>query len=249
MTAAVTQAHLAPSGRKQIHSSTVFVTLLDTESDGGCSCSPPADLALARRCPSARRDRFGWQIAQMFSWLRPNDLVWNYWVNNYPLGQTSGLRHPRLNADTTRLFTAFHHQPLDMVAGNQMVHPGAAKVLGTLIDLSRITTDTYVAAGSLTTPPATCYQTTQVVSGHPVQPAEGSHPDRRSRPEAQGSGTSSTRTPPSAEQWLADAQRHEGLVGALGAVAGRLPVSKSRHPSPTGPRFPAIEPPGTYIYK
>ena len=50
----------------------------------------------------------------MFAWLRPNDLIWNYWVNNYLLGN----RPPAYdvlawNADTTRLPGQFHCDLLD----------------------------------------------------------------------------------------------------------------------------------------
>ncbi|HXZ75974.1 MAG TPA: alpha/beta fold hydrolase, partial [Streptosporangiaceae bacterium] len=171
MTAALTQAHLAALGEEdRIHSSTMFVTLLDTDAKGRMFLfGTPQMLELAKQVSKPTGIIDGWQLGSTFAWLRPNDLVWNYWVNNYLLGNDPpAFDILAWNADTTRLTTAFHQQMLDMVAENQMVHPGAMTVLGTPIDLSRITTDTFVAAGRTDhiTPWETCYRTTQLVSGH-----------------------------------------------------------------------------------
>jgi hypothetical protein len=39
----------------------------------------------------------GTDLARLFSWVRPNDLIWNYWVNNYLMGKSPPcVRHPRL---------------------------------------------------------------------------------------------------------------------------------------------------------
>ena len=199
----------------------------------------------------------GWQMASMFSWLRPNDLVWNYWVNNYLLGQDPpAFDILAWNADQTRLSSRFHHQMLDMVAGNQLVRPGAMTVLGTPIDISRITCDTYVAAGLTDhiTPWRACYRTTQLVSGHSefVLCSSGHIQTVVADPQHPRLGYFvNPETPPEAEQWLAGAQRHEGSwwrhwAGWLSERSG------DRVTAPTAlgsARFPAIEPaPGTYIH-
>jgi polyhydroxyalkanoate synthase subunit PhaC len=258
MTAALTQAHLAALGEeRRIHSSTMFVTLLDCESKGRMFLfGTPQMLEVAKLVTVPTGVIDGWQMGSMFAWLRPNDLVWNYWVNNYLLGQDPpAFDILAWNADTTRLTTGFHHQLLDMVAGNQMVHPGALTVLGTPIDLSRITTDTYVAAGLTDhiTPWQTCYRTTQLVSGHSqfVLCSSGHIQTVVADPKHRGLGYFvNPATPPMAEDWMAAAERHEGSwwehwVGWLGERSG----GHSEAPQVLGSAsYPPIEAaPGRYV--
>jgi polyhydroxyalkanoate synthase subunit PhaC len=257
MTAALAQAHLTAHNHHRIHSATMTVTLLDCDSDGRMFLfTTPQLLALAKQVSRPAGLINGWQLGSTFAWMRPNDLVWNYWVNNYLLGQDPpAFDILAWNADTTRLSSAFHRQLMDMVGENQMVHPGAMTVLGTPVDLSRIACDTYVAAGLTDhiTPWQTCYRTTQLVSGHSqfvlcssghIQTvvADPKHPRL-------GYFVNPT-TPPKAEDWLATAQRHEGSwwehwVGWLAERSG----GHSEAPQAIGSsRFPRMEPaPGTYV--
>jgi polyhydroxyalkanoate synthase subunit PhaC len=258
MTAALTQAYLAAHGEEdRIYSSTMFVTLLDTDSKGRMFLfASPATLALAKQVSRPRGVIDGWQMGSMFAWLRPNDLVWNYWVNNYLLGQDPpAFDMLAWNADQTRLTSAFHRQLLEMVTENDLAHPGALKVLGTPIDISRITTDTYVAAGLTDhiTPWQTCYKTTQMVSGPTefVLCSSGHIQTVVADPKHPRIGYFyNPATPPSADEWLKAADRHEGSwwehwVKWLAERSGE----QSAAPQALGStRFPPREPaPGTYI--
>jgi len=259
MTAALTQAHLASLGEEhRIHSSTMFVTLLDCESKGRMFLlGTPQMLELAKQVSKPTGVIDGWQMGSAFAWLRPNDLVWNYWVNNYLLGQDPpAFDILAWNADTTRLTTRFHRQMLDMVAENQLVRPGAMTVLGTPIDLSRITTDTFVAAGLTDhiTPWDTCYRTTQLVSGRSefVLCSSGHIQTVVADPKHRGLGYFvNPATPPRAEEWMAAAERHEGSwwehwVRWLAERSGE----QSAPPRALGStRFPPIQAaPGSYIF-
>ena len=257
MTAAVAQAHLAALGERRINSATMTVTMLDCHSDGRMFLfASPATLALAKAVSKPRGVIEGWQTGQMFSWLRPNDLVWNYWVNNYLLGQDPpAFDILAWNADQTRLSAAFHHQILNMVAGNQLTHPGALTVLGTPIDISRIDCDTYVVGGRTDhiTPWKSCYRTTQMVSGRTqfVLVSSGHIQTVVADPKRRGLGYYlNPETPPEAEQWLAGAERHEGSwwehwAGWLGERSGEQITAPT---SLGSDRFPAGEPaPGRYV--
>jgi len=257
MTVALVQAHLAALGERLINSATMTVTMLDCDSDGRMFLfASPATIALAKQVSRPTGMIDGWQMASMFSWLRPNDLVWNYWVNNYLLGQDPpAFDILAWNADQTRMSSAFHRQMLDMVAGNQLVHPGGITVLGTPIDLSRIACDTYVVAGLTDhiTPWKDCYKTTQLVSGNTkfVLVSSGHIQTVVADPKHHGLGYYlNPDTPPDAEQWLAGAQRHDGSwwqdwAGWLGERSG----NQIKAPKTLGSsRFPALEPaPGSYV--
>ena len=68
--------------------------------------------------------------------MRPNDLVWNYWVNNYLMGQDPPVFDIlSWNADGTNLPAALHAQFLDIFEHNPLPEPGAIEVLGTPVDL------------------------------------------------------------------------------------------------------------------
>ena len=69
----------------------------------------PATIKAAKQASRERGVVGGPEMARMFAWMRPNDLIWNYWVNNYLLGN----KPPAFdilywNADTTRLPAGLH---------------------------------------------------------------------------------------------------------------------------------------------
>ena len=84
----------------------------------------------------------GSSLAEVFAWLRPDDLIWNYWVNNYLQGKPP----PRFdilywNADTTRMPSGLHRDFIEIAMANALAKPGTASMLGSPVDLSRIDTD------------------------------------------------------------------------------------------------------------
>ena len=82
--------------------------------------APPARWSTSRPRPpaiAASRARGyldGRALAEVFAWLRPSDLIWNYWVNNY----LHGRKPPAFdilfwNADTTRMTATLHRDFVD----------------------------------------------------------------------------------------------------------------------------------------
>ncbi|MCV7197587.1 PHA/PHB synthase family protein [Mycobacterium angelicum] len=148
--AAMTAAHLAEIGESdRIAGLSMGVTVLD-ENRAGFAAAAMSDRAAqaAIRVSSKKGYLDGRAMAEMFAWLRPTDLVWRYWVNNYVQGRRPAAFDVLFwNADTTRMTAALHRDMVLMGLRNALVTPGAVSMLGTPVDLSKVTNDAYVIGG------------------------------------------------------------------------------------------------------
>jgi polyhydroxyalkanoate synthase len=143
-------AHLAATGNQdQVASLTLFVCALDNERAGTAAALTSREVAAAAVAESARKGYLdGQALAGVFAWLRPNDMVWNYVVNNYLLGKDPpAFDILYWNQDAVRLAAGLHRDFVHVALENSLVHPGALEVLGTPIDLGAITVDSYIVAG------------------------------------------------------------------------------------------------------
>lgn len=148
--AAMTAAHLAHIGEgNQVAGLTLAVTVLDETKAGFASAAMSDRAAQAAIAGSAKKGYLdGRAMAEMFAWLRPTDLVWRYWVNNYVQGRPPAPFDVLFwNADTTRMTAALHRDMVLMGLHNALVTPGAVSMLGSPVDLSGITADAYVIGG------------------------------------------------------------------------------------------------------
>jgi polyhydroxyalkanoate synthase len=97
--------------------------------------------------------------------MRPNDLIWNYWVNNYLLGNAPPAFDVLYwNNDTTRLPARLHADFLDLIDTNPYVNAGRLTVRGEPLDMRRVKLDSYVVAGVTDhiTPWQGCYATAKL---------------------------------------------------------------------------------------
>ncbi len=168
--ASVMAAYLAAAGQQdRLACLALLVTVLDTANAGTAAALADQPLAAAAKAMSARRGYLdGRALAEAFAWLRPGDLVWNYWVNNYLLGnKPPAFDILSWNADTTRMSARLHADFVDLAMDNKLVTPGTLTVLGTPIDLSQVGADSYIVAGIADhiTPWQNCYRSTQLLGG------------------------------------------------------------------------------------
>jgi polyhydroxyalkanoate synthase len=149
MTIAALLGHLASRGESAVHSATLMVAVLDNTVDSqiGLFATPPT-ISAAKQGSAARGVLEGSEMGRVFAWMRPNDLVWNYWVNNYLMGNAPPAFDVLYwNSDSTRLPARLHAQLLDIFTQNLFSRPRELSILGTPVDLSEVTCDKYVVAG------------------------------------------------------------------------------------------------------
>jgi polyhydroxyalkanoate synthase len=168
-TLATLLGHLAAKGEDVIESATLLVTVLDTEAPTMLGQFASRTGVAATIEKSRRRGVLeGSEMARVFAWLRPNDLVWLFVANNWVMGN----RPPAFdilywNSDTTRLPAEFHADLLRMFMDNPLKAPRSFSALGTPIDMSKVKVPAYVVAGITDhiTPWQACYQSKNILRG------------------------------------------------------------------------------------
>ena len=162
-------AYMAATNDKRINAISFAVTLLDWSTPSMMGMLQSKKLIQIARRKSRRKGIIaGQEMESIFAWFRPNELVWNYWVNNYLMGEAPpSFDILAWNADATNLPAGLHAQFLEVFMENSFCTPGQAAVLGQPIDLSRITADAFIvgAIDDHLTPWKGCYETTQLLGG------------------------------------------------------------------------------------
>jgi len=249
--------HLTATGDDRVYSMSYAVTLLDFGLRAPITAfSGRGLIAFAGRRSRRKRIITSRQMGSAFTWLRPDDLVFNYWVNNYLMGdQPPAFDILAWNSDGTNLPGALHGQFLDIFRDNVLTKPGALSVLGTPLQLQKITVPTFVT-GAVTdhlTPWKGCYQTTQLLGGPSTFVLSYSgHIASLVNPPGNPKAHYWTGEAPGAdpEQWLADAQRQQGSWWEAWAdwIAARSGDPRPRPETLGGVLHPVLgSAPGLYV--
>jgi poly[(R)-3-hydroxyalkanoate] polymerase subunit PhaC len=166
--AAMTAEHLTATRKgDRLASLTLMVTVLDWQKAGFAAAAIDEEMANIAVALSARKGYLdGRSLAEMFAWLRPTDLVWRYWVNNYLEGKSPAAFDVLFwNADTTRMAAALHRDMVMMAVHNSLATPGGVTMLGTRMDLQDLNVDVYLVAGvaDYISPWQACYRSAQLL--------------------------------------------------------------------------------------
>ena len=259
-TLAATLAVLARRGQTDIvRSATFFTAQVDFEHAGELKhfIDDQQIATIEQLSPKGYLD--GRYMALTFNLLRGTDLIWNYVTRNYLMGEdypAFDLLH--WNGDTTNLPVRWHVDYLkNLYRDNQLVVPDSLSADGTPIDLSRITTPTFIQAGreDHIAPPESVWRLTEQLRGPATFVLAGSgHIAGVVNPPASGKYQYWTNDGPAAslEEFVAGATEHKGswwphwLAWLRALDANEVPAKGKRRPGGRGDK--AIEDaPGRYV--
>lgn len=242
LTSAVALARRETMGRpRSVQSLTLNVTLLDIadirKTNLGYFITP--EMLETGRAQSKKEGVLsGARMAKMFAWIRPNDLVWNYWVNNYLMGRKPAAFDVLYwNSDTTRLPAAMHSDFIDLAIANPFGCGRPAKVGAIDVDLKRVDVDKFIVAGRTDhiTPWQGCYRSVEILGGRSEFVLVNSgHIQTLVSPPGKGKATYqiASSTPSAADEWLKSSSAVTGSWWEFWApwLASR---SGAKRPAPT----------------
>jgi polyhydroxyalkanoate synthase len=256
-------AVLAARGEQPAASVTLLTTLLDFSDTGilDIFVDEPAvqmrEMTIGAEAPSGPGLLKGGELAATFSFLRPNDLVWNYVVGNYLKGETP----PPFdllywNSDSTNLPGPMYCWYLrHLYLQNELRVPGRLITCGEKVDVGAIKAPFYLYASreDHIVPWHAAYRSTQMVKGKKrfVMGASG-HIAGVINPPAKGKRNywTNDRLVNEAEDWLEAATEHPGSWWTdwsrwLATHAGKKVAAPK---APGSRQHKAIEPaPGRYV--
>ncbi len=254
-------AVMAARGQEPVASATFLTTLIDFADTGILDVFIDEAFVQFRELQMGKGGLMkGQDLASTFSFLRPNDLVWNYVVGNYLKGETP----PPFdllywNSDSTNLPGPFYAWYLrNFYLENNLVQPGKLTVCGEKLDLGQLTLPVYIYGSreDHIVPINAAYASTQVLPGKKRFVMGGSgHIAGVINPPAKNKRSHWIRAdgklPATLEQWLEGATEHAGSWWTdwshwLKAHAGKQIAAPKTYGK--GAKFKAIEPaPGSYV--
>jgi len=254
-------AVLAARGEEPVASATFLTTLIDFADTGILDVFIDENFVRLRELQMGAGGLMkGQDLASTFSFLRPNDLVWNYVVGNYLKGETPpAFDLLYWNSDSTNLPGPYYAWYLrNFYLENKLVQPGALTVCGEPVDLGRVQLPVYVYGSreDHIVPIHAAYASTQVLPGKKrfAMGASG-HIAGVINPPAKKKRSHWLREdgqfPPTIEEWLEGATELPGSwwedwAAWLQGHAGKQVAAPKAYGRST--KFKAIEPaPGRYV--
>jgi polyhydroxyalkanoate synthase len=216
-------AVLAARGRQPAESVTLLTTFLDFSNTGILDIFVDEasvqlrEMTIGAEAPNGPKLLKGGELASTFSFLRPNDLVWNYVVGNYLKGETPpAFDLLYWNSDATNMPGPMYCWYLrNTYLDNALRQPGALSVCGESLDLSKIEAPAFVYGSreDHIVPWKGAWESTRILGGRTrfVLGASG-HIAGVINPPKSGkrSHWTNEKPAPSADAWLAGATEHPG---------------------------------------
>lgn len=165
-----TLAWLAARGDDRVKSATFLNSMLDFSDVGDLEVFIDED-AIGKLEKAMNKQGYldGASMATAFNMLRANGLIWSFFVNNYLLGKdTAPFDLLYWNSDATRMPAAMHSFYLrNMYLHNRLREPGGIELVGTPIDLRKVTTPSYFASAleDHIAPWTSCYRGSRCLGG------------------------------------------------------------------------------------
>ncbi|WP_371396514.1 alpha/beta fold hydrolase [Fretibacter rubidus] len=170
ITMALLLSELAARGDNRVNSFTQMVCVLDgkkTDSEVGLFVTDGA-IEAARKNSRKKGILSGEELSRSFAWMRPNDLIWNYVVNNYLLGEDPPPFDVLFwNNDSTNLPAQLHSDYLDIFSDKRFRADSEVEFMGHIVDLKSVTQDGFMVAGVTDhiTPWKACYRNIGLFGG------------------------------------------------------------------------------------